>query len=190
MHLLKTFPTLALFLALAAILPAHAQVAPSAFRDTKSLWIGAEYSNFHASFPYQSDQRLQGIGGFADFNLNRFLGFEANTRYLRFGGFQSSTESTLLAGPRFFFFPKGRFQPYTNLLVGQATIHYPFTIGDATYLALAPSAGTNFHITHRWAIRVDYEYQWWLNSPGYPNQPQHPLTPNGVHVGITYRLLP
>jgi len=169
MHLLKTFPTLALFLALAAILPAHAQVAPSAFRDTKSLWIGAEYSNFHASFPYQSDQRLQGIGGFADFNLNRFLGFEANTRYLRFGG---------------------RFQPYTNLLVGQATIHYPFTIGDATYLALAPSAGTNFHITHRWAIRVDYEYQWWLNSPGYPNQPQHPLTPNGVHVGITYRLLP
>lgn len=43
-------------------IPAHAQVAPSAYRATQSLWVGAEYSNVSASFPYESGQRLSGVG--------------------------------------------------------------------------------------------------------------------------------
>lgn len=183
----------ALLTTLSAVLflvPAHAQVTPSAYGAEASLWVGTEYSNVSASFPYQSGQRLQGIGIFADFYPNNRLGLEGNVRFLPWGGFEGSTESSYLAGPKIFFFTRRQLRPYGKFLVGAGKIHYPFNIGDATYLALAPGAGAEYHLNHRWMLRVDYEYQIWHNSPGYVNVPDHQLTPNGFHLGIAYRLSP
>jgi hypothetical protein len=118
--------------------PARAQVVPSAYGPEQSLWVGAEYSNVLASFPYQSMQRLSGVGAFVELRLNRRIGLEADTRFLRFGGFENSTESSYLAGPKFYLFPRKKFQPYAKLLAGVGNIHYPFAIGDASYFALAP----------------------------------------------------
>ena len=191
MDLLRKPPCIVILIALAAaraFVPVQAQVVPSAYRDAKSFWVGGEYSDIHASFPYQSSQRLNGVGVFADLKLNGYVGLEGDARFLHNGGFQGSTESTYLLGPKAYFFARGKFRPYAKFLIGDGRIHYPFEIGDASYFALAPGAGSGYMLSHRWMLRGEYEYQLWLNSPGFANQPKHQLTPNGFHVGVVYRV--
>jgi hypothetical protein len=167
---------------------AWAQTVPSAYGPAHPLWVGADYSNIAASFPYQSSQRLVGAGVFADVKLYGHIGLEGDVRFMRFGGFQGSTESSYLAGPKANFFARGRFLPYGKLLVGLGKIHYPFEIGDANYCALAPGGGLGFRLSRHWMLRADYEYQIWPNSPEYGNEPKHELTPNGLQVGVAYRV--
>jgi opacity protein-like surface antigen len=166
---------------------ARAQVEPSAYRGSDTLWVGADAAYVNASFPYQSGQHLAGVGGFADFNINVRLAIEASAHFLEFGGFESETESSYLAGPRYRFGRYGRFQPYAQGLFGVGKIHYPFSIGDAHYFDIAPGAGVNYRLSSRWQVRAEYEYQLWMNSPGYANEPDHQLRPNGVHIGIAFR---
>lgn len=170
--------------------PVCAQVAPSAYREAASLWAGGEYSNIHASFPYQSSQRLAGAGAFVDFNWRGRFGVEGDARFLQFGNYHGETESSYLAGPRYLLPRFRKFQPYAKFLVGEGKIHYPFDIGDASYLALAPGGGVNYRLSRKWLVRGEYEYQIWPSSPGFANEPNHPLTPNGFHLGIAYRILP
>jgi opacity protein-like surface antigen len=61
-------------------------------------------------------------------------------------------------------------------------------VGDANYFTIAPAGGVDYRLQDRRAIRMEYEYQFWLNSPGYSSQPDHPLRPNGFHAGISYRI--
>jgi opacity protein-like surface antigen len=172
-----------LFIAAAA----QAQVVPSAYGPRHSLWVGGEYSNMKASFPYQTGQRLWGIGAFADLNVTGHLGVEAEARFLRFNSFYGETEDNYLAGPRYVFGKFGKFQPCAKFLVGIGKIQYPFTIGSGAYLALAPGGGVSYRFSPRWAIRGEYEYQFWPDSPGFTNEPAHQLTPNGFNVGIAFR---
>ena len=167
----------------------RAQVVPAAYGSADTLWVGAEYSNMDASFPYQSGDRLAGVGVFADFNLRAHLGLEGDARFMQFGGYQAETERTLLGGPRFRFNRLGKFQPYAQGLIGAATVQYPFKIGQASYLAVAPAGGVSYRVSGRWLVRAQYEYQFWLNSPGYVNEPAHQLKPNGLQVGVAFRLL-
>ncbi len=168
--------------------PSPAQVDPSAYGGSDTVLAGVTFANFSASFPYQSGSRLSGIGAFADFYGTARLGVEGNLRFLRFGGYQDVTESSFLAGPIFRFRWTGRVHPFARTLFGAGHIHYPYHIGDATYFAIAPAAGINYSITQSLTARAAYEYQWWANSPGYSNQPDHPLHPNGVEIGIAYSL--
>lgn len=191
MGLLKNFcriatPT-ALFAAL-LLVRAGAQAVPSAYGPGDSVWAGAEYSNINASFPYQSGQRLGGAGAFADLHVKGRFGIVGDARFLTFGGFEGSTEKSYLAGPQVFIFARRRLWPYGKLLGGVATIHYPFSIGNANYFALAPGAGAEYQMSRRWMLRIEYEYQIWPDSPGYANEPDHRLTPNGFHLGIAYRI--
>jgi opacity protein-like surface antigen len=116
------------------------------------------------------------------------LDLDGEGHWLSYGGFQRSAESSYLAGPKYRFRRLHQFQPYAKFLIGEGHIHYPYEIGDASYFALAPGGGVTYSLTPRWAIRADYEYQFWLNSPGFANEPHHPLTPDGFQVGILYRL--
>lgn len=180
--------TLIMFSASLLHVSLEAQTVPTAYLKPPLFWVGAEYSNVSASFPYQSSQRLAGMGVFADFRLNRRVGLEGDARFLHFGGFEDSTESSYLIGPKAYVFARGRFEPFGKFLVGKGKIHYPFSIGDASYLALAPGAGSDYRLSRRWMLRVEYEYQIWLDSPGYRDEPKHELTPNGFHVGVAYRV--
>ncbi|HUA97162.1 MAG TPA: outer membrane beta-barrel protein [Terracidiphilus sp.] len=169
--------------------PLPAQVVPSAFGPARSLWAGAEYSNLHAGFPYQSDQRLWGIGVFSDYHLNTRIDVEAEARFLRFNSFYGESEDNYLAGPRYLAGTFRRFQPYAQFLVGLAEMRYPFKIGSRQYFALAPGGGVNYRVGRRWTARAEYEYQLWPGSPDYSNEPAHEITPNGFHIGLAYRLL-
>jgi opacity protein-like surface antigen len=177
--------------ALAAGLFAHtaqAQTVPSATRTTHALWVGGEYSNISAGFPYASGQRLQGAGAFVDYHLTSHIGVEAEVRFLRFNSFYGETEDHYLAGPRYMARSFGRLQPYAQFLVGEGRIQYPFGIGSGNYLALAPAAGANYRISSRWSLRGEYEFQFWPGSPNFVNEPAHRITPQGIHAGIAYRL--
>jgi hypothetical protein len=166
----------------------EAQTVPAGYQTPHLLWIGGDYSNFSASFPYQSSQRLSGAGAFVDFKLSGHVGIEGEAHFLDFGGFQNSTESSYLGGPKVYFLKRGKFEPFGKLLVGVGTIHYPFQIGNASYFAWAPGAGAGYRLSDRWMLRAEYEYQMWPNSPGYANEPKHELTPSGFNVGVAFRV--
>jgi len=88
----KRWPVLCWMALLLFVAAAQAQVAPSAYGPGHSLWVGGEYSNINASFPYLSDQRLWGIGAFADYNVT------GPWAWRRKRAFSASTAST--AKPR------------------------------------------------------------------------------------------
>ena len=93
----------------------QAQVVPSAM-VRHALWVGGEYSNFNASFPYQSNQRLWGIGGFADYRLTDHIGVVAEARFLRFNSFYGESEDNYLGGARYLVKRFGKLQPYARAL--------------------------------------------------------------------------
>lgn len=167
--------------------PASAQVVPAGYEPAHSIWVGGEYSNFGASFPYQSPQRLQGAGVFGDYHVEHWLWLEGEASFLSFGGFAGSTESSYLAGPRVSVLRRTRLQFFASPLVGVAAIHYPYAIGSARYFAFAPTGGLDYRLSNRWMLRAQYQYQFWLDSPGYANAPSHELTPNGIRLGVAYR---
>jgi opacity protein-like surface antigen len=194
MLFLKRSPRLrpvGLMLALAAGLftnSAHAQVVESADGPGRALWVGGEYSNIHAGFPYQSSQRLWGIGAFVDYHLNSYLDVEAESRFLRFNSLYGESEDNYLAGPRYLVERFGRFQPFAQCLIGIGKMQYPFNIGSGQYLAVAPGGGMNYRISRRWTLRGEYEYQLWPGSPNFTNEPAHEITTNGIHVGLAFRI--
>lgn len=166
---------------------AHTQALPSASRGPASFWAGAGFANYSASFPYQSGSRLSGVTVFAEYHRDARLGIGGRASFLKFGGFENETEKSFLAGPQFRFFRRDRIQPYADGFVGVATIHYPYSIGTGSYFTIAPAGGFDYLLRPRFSLRAEYEYQFWLNSPGYANEPDHPLRPNGLQLGISYR---
>ena len=123
-------------------------------------------------------------------NWRRRLG-KPDTERIRacdFGGFEASTENSYLAGPRYVFRSFGRFRPYVQGLIGVGNINYPFKIGSASYFAVAPSGGVSYRLNSKFALRAGYEYQFWINSPGYATEPNHQLMPNGAQIGLAYSI--
>jgi len=79
--------------------------------------------------------------------------------------------------------PGSRFQPYGKFLAGVGHINFPFGYATGNYLAMAPGAGLDVHLTDRWSIRAaDFEYQLW------PQFTYGQLKPYGVSVGLRYRI--
>ncbi|HUY94652.1 MAG TPA: outer membrane beta-barrel protein [Terracidiphilus sp.] len=175
---------LVIVLLLAAASLAAAQAVPDAEKGRASLWAGAGYSRFQPDF---GPNTMGGVTGFASLNLGRW-GVDANLRFLRFNSFHGETQTHYLAGPRYFLFPMGRLKPFAGLLFGVGTIHYPFEIGNGSYFAYAPYGGAEFRLTHRVALRADYEYQFWPAAPGIAGEPNHGLTPSGLTIGAAWRV--
>lgn len=185
---MRSVCTLPLLVATLLALTAQSQVVPSATGPGRGLWVGGEYSNIYASFPYQSNQRLWGIGALANYNLSGHFDLVAEARFLRFNSFYGETEDNYLAGPRYSIGRFGKIRPYAQFLGGIGKIQYPFKIGSGSYAALAPAAGANYRIRTRWKLFGEYEYQLWPGSPNIVNQPVHQIRPDGFHLGLAYRL--
>jgi len=120
--------------------------------------------------------------------LRSHIGVAEEARFLRFNTFYGETEDNYLAGPRYSPRTFGKIEPYVQCLAGLGKIQYPFSIGNDSYLAVAPGAGVRYRLASRWLVRAEYEYQFWLNSLGFSNEPEDQITPNGLHVGLAFRL--
>ena len=59
---------------------------------------------------------------------------------------------------------------------------------SGSYLSVAPGAGVNYRLSRRFMVRGEYEYQFWLNSPNFANEPARQLKPSGFHLGVSFRV--
>jgi len=167
---------------------AHGQVIPSAEGAGQSLWVGAEYANLQAGFPEGSTTRLSGVGVFGNFNWNHRFGVEGRVRFLNLSSWNSETEQDYLAGPRYTFLHRNKLRPFASFQVGFVKMQYPFSVGSATFFAMAPGGGVEYRLSHKWSVRGSYEFQMLMNSPNFTNEPQYGIKPNGGIVGLSYRL--
>jgi len=184
---MKNYPVRCLLLLMIGLgaVAAQAQVVPAYHGKVNTLWVGAEYSNLSASFPYQSSVRVSGVGIFANYEMTSHLGVEATTRFLKSNTIYDESENNYLAGVRYRMGYYGKFQPYAKVLLGLGSIQYPHVNGR--YFAFVPAAGVSYRFSKKWTVHGEYEYQYWMNSPGFKNEPEHTITPNGFHIGVAYR---
>jgi len=165
---------------------AFSQAHPAVLSGDRSLWAGGEYSNYKADFG--PPDRLTGLGAFVDFNWNSRFAAEADLRFLHFNGYQGEHENNYFVGPKYTILRYGRFRPYAKILFGIGDIKFPYKIGSGSYFAYAPSGGLDYRLTHRIALRGEYEYQIWPSAPGIVGEPSHGIKPNGFNVGVAYRI--
>jgi len=163
-----------------------AQAHPAVLGGGKSLWAGGEYSNYQADFG--PPDRLTGLGAFVDFNWNSRFAAEAELRFLHFNGYQGEHQSNYFVGPKYTIIRYGKFRPYAKVLFGIGDIKFPYKIGSGSYFAFAPGGGLDYRLTHRIALRAEYEYQFWPSAPGIAGEPNHGIKPNGFNAGISYRI--
>jgi opacity protein-like surface antigen len=165
-----------------------AQVVPEATGPRHdALWVGGEYSNTTATYPYGNVQRLWGVGGFADYTLTKNVGIEAELRHQRTNGFYGETQDNYLFGPQYLIGRSGWFQPFAQATLGAGRLQFPLQTGRQIYFVFAPAAGVNFRTEDRWLFHVEYEYQLWQGSSDIDNVHGHDLTPQGVHLGVAFR---
>ena len=185
--------SLCLALPIAAVLctgSLHAQTVYAGHQSHEALWAGGECSSFSPAFPYQYKERIAGCGLTADFRPIFHWDVDGSARWLSLNGYAGTSERTLLIGPRYYIVRYRGMEPYAKLLVGDGTMHYPYSIGTASYFTLAPGGGVNLRFTERLHVHVDYEYQIWHNAPGFAGEPNHPLRPNGINIGVAWRVWP
>jgi hypothetical protein len=124
-----------------------------------------------------SPNRLYGPGAFVDAQFNRWLGIEAEGRWLRFNEYLGIDENTYLIGPRVPIVTYHRVTPYGKFLVGLG--NGDFLTGNT--FVLAYGGGVDYRLTRRLTLRAfDFEFQQWRVTPM--------LSPYGGSVGISYKI--
>jgi hypothetical protein len=100
-----------------------------------------------------------------------------------------SSQKSFLLGPKIEY-PMRKFRPYIDFLVGRGRITYlngGYIFGDVKYirsdsLVLSPGMGLDLYLTHRTALKVDFQYQSWET----PAVGSGRITPGSATVGATY----
>lgn len=184
-------------LSLICVAPVVAQSVESATSGTRRLFVGGEFSTFNPDWGCHNasaftcwDSHLVGLGAVVDANHVLWkLGVEGEARWLHWGGPAGGLqESSYLAGPRYPLYRIQNLTMYAKGLVGEARITRPSNLGTGSYFALAPGGTLEYRIKWNWAVRAEYEYQFWPQFQGLPGEPVKGLTPNGLSFGVGYRL--
>lgn len=169
----------------------RAQVVPTAYRGQLSLTAGGFASAFQPDYagggiPSSSPQWLLGFGAYADLHITRWIGLEAEARWMRENSFVGITEDNYLIGPRvpIHEFKRLGLTPYGKALVGFGNMNYEYRQIYGRFTDIALGGGVDMKLGKRWVLRpADFEYQLWPNW--YPNAV---LKPYGVSAGIAYRI--
>jgi hypothetical protein len=168
----------------------HAQVVPSAYRGQMQLTAGGIASAFQPDYagggvPAASPQRLYGFGAYVDLDLKRWVGVEAEGRWLRENNFVGITEDNYLIGPRvrIYEFHKLHATPYGKVLIGIGHMNFEYNEAYGRFSDLALGGGIDLKLTRRISVRpADFEYQLW------PNWINGTLKPYGLSAGVAYRI--
>jgi len=184
-----------------------AQSPHSAVGGEANLWAGGEFSFFNpdwscsSSVPFGCGSgQLYGVAPFFDLNVRHKLGIEGEARWLHWNGPAGEIESNYFVGPRYRLLRRGRLDAWGKLLVGGAWLtspNYPQAGSQkGSYFVYAPGLSVDYRLTDRLSVRADYEYEIWpsfVGIPGYVNGQvvphNHPLEPNGVSFGVSYRIM-
>jgi len=178
------------FLVCTAGVCAHAQVTPSAYRGQMTLTAGGFASAFQPDYagggiPGTSPYRLYGFGAYADLKMTRWVGLEAEMRWLHENSYVDITQDTYLVGPRV---PIHEFKrlgavPYGKALVGLGRMNFEYNEAYGRFTDIALGGGVDLNLSRRWSVRAfDFEYQLW------PNWINGTLEPYGASAGIGYRI--
>ena len=153
-----------------------AQAIPAASR-LGDIQVGAAFVRAH---PDYSQSTFNGFGIFADGDLWRNLGVEAD--FHKVSGLTRPTlnETTYEFGGRYRY-PIGPISPYLKLMFGAGTFSYGSSTQNGTYGIYAGGGGVDFLVEKKVVVRADFEYQRW---GGFPPRG---LQPNLFTVGAAYR---
>ena len=162
-------------------LPACAQVEASAIYHEPKLTAGAFVSIFQPDYAgngiaQSSPNALLGVGAFVDGRFNRWIGVEAEGRWMNWNEYVGISENSYSIGPKIPIKRIARFTPYGKFLVG---------LGGGSFLnghttALTYGGGTDYDLSKHFVLRGDFEFQQWLVTPN--------LFPYGGSVGIGYKI--
>lgn len=176
---LKTIGSLAcVVLSISSI--CHAQAMPTATART-ALQVGGGYTYAR---PDYGQRAIQGISAFADYDVGRHFGAEADIHYVSLITPLDLAENSYLVGPRFIL-PHGRYRLYGKALAGVGDFVIQQADGlnriPGTSFAYAIGGGLDIVATKHIVVRAaDFEYQHWSYLTG--------LTPFVVTVGAAYRI--
>ena len=167
-------------LCLAGSVAASAQVVPAGYQERVAIHAGGTASEYYFQF---GQARLLGPTAFADIDIGRRYGVEAEARFLEFNQPITNIHAeTYLAGPRYRL-NLGKFQVYAKGLVGFGVAHYTYGFGTDHVFVAAPGGGIDYHISPRVHIRLaDFEYQYW------PEAEFGPMSSFGISAGFRVRV--
>ncbi len=158
---------------------AHAQALPTATAPGSYIAVGGSYAYFKPQYPQAS---LGGAGVYVDIQARRWLGIEAEGRWLREGQVAGSHQNTYLAGPRIEL-RRGPLSPYIKGLVGDGRLVFPYGFGYGDYLVVAPGGGLDVNLSRNIKLRlIDFEYQYW------PQFTLGAISPYGFSAGVSYKV--
>jgi opacity protein-like surface antigen len=187
-------PVLMMALGLAPM--AKAQVRPSTTGGGGSVVVGAEASLFKPdSLPagfvegYTASE-LAGVGFFFDVDLKPRWGMEGEANWLNYHGSQGEKQQHYLLGPRYRVYRWHSASAFVKFMMGAGREVFPDQVGRGSYFAFGPGVTLDYQLTSRIDVRADYEYLDWPQAPNLgPGVPNNGMHPQGVSIGIGYRLL-
>lgn len=170
---------------------ARAQVNPSAYRGQMSLTAGGMATAFQPDYegggiPSPNSQWLLGFGAYVDVKFTRWVGLEAEGRWMRQNSFVNITEDNYLIGYRtpIHEFKRMGLTPYGKALWGLGRMNFEYNEAYGRFNDIALGGGVDMKLTKHISIRAaDFEYQFW---PNWVNN--YTLKPYGVSAGIGYKI--
>lgn len=170
---------------------ARAQAVPSAYGRQLSLTAGGLGSAFQPDYggggaPGASTNALIGPGAYVDVQFSRWLGIEAEGRWLRFNQYADIHQDDYLLGYRLPIrqLRFGAFTPYAKVLAGYGKMTFEYNDAHGRFTDIAYGGGLDMQAGGRLIIRpVDFEYQQWPNWLGTT------LHPWGLSAGIGWRIV-
>jgi opacity protein-like surface antigen len=142
---------------------------------------GVGYSSANANYEYVHN-RIHGFAAYADFDFRAHLGIEAEFHNVSDKNTTVSQKTYEIGARSEFQF--GRIDPYGKVMYGRGTQNFPANVATLSYNLFAAGAGVDFVAAKRVKLRVEYEYQDWLNAPG----PGLSMKPQIITIGIAYHL--
>ncbi len=162
----------------------HAQATPTASRIA-DLQIGGGVTLASPSYSPTlttsgKEPLFVGAMGYVDFDPRSHYGGEFEIHQAKTTLPDQAYERTYEIGGRYFR-SYGRFAPYAKALYGRGVYNYYESKANLAYNLIAGGVGVDFHALRRVNVRVDYEYQRWINF-----LPPGGMAPQLVTIGMAY----